>query len=66
MAGGRDSNQSQRMHADWGNNQLTPPMWAAPTAVASLIYLDGPEDGLEGGGTAADEWVCLLLRRPGQ
>lgn len=51
--GGFMSNQSQRMHADWGNNQLAPPTWAAPTAVSALIYLDGPEDGLEGGGTAA-------------
>ena len=53
VEGGQASNQSQRMHADWGNNQLAPPVWAAPTAVAALIYLDGPEDGLEGGGTAA-------------
>jgi hypothetical protein len=53
VEGGHMSNQSQRMHADWGNNQLAPPTWAAPTAVATLIYLDGLEDGLEGGGTAA-------------
>ena len=52
VAGGHMSNQSQRMHADWGNNQLAPPTWTSPTAVAALICLDGPEDGLEGGGTA--------------
>jgi hypothetical protein len=48
-----DSNQAQRMHADWGNNQVLPPAWDSPAAVSALIYLDGPEDGLEGGGTAA-------------
>ena len=41
------------MHADWGNNQALPPAWDSPTAVAALIYLDGPGDGLEGGGTCA-------------
>lgn len=43
-----DSNQAQRMHADWGNNQVMPPEWGRPTAVSALIYLDGPEDGLDG------------------
>ena len=49
---GKMSNQSQRMHADWGNNQIMPPVWSEPSAVAALVYLDGPEDGLEGGGTS--------------
>jgi hypothetical protein len=31
------SNHDQRMHCDWGNNQLLPPEWERPTAVSALV-----------------------------
>ena len=45
------SNKDQRMHCDWGNNQLIPSDWDAPDSVSVIVYLDGPEE-CSGGGTA--------------
>lgn len=44
-------NSDQRMHCDWGNNQLIPSEWDQPSAVSAIVYLDGPEE-CTGGGTA--------------
>lgn len=47
------SNDNQRMHCDFGNNTVLPPLnWYAPMAVTAIVYLDGSPEQCEGGATA--------------
>lgn len=45
------SNDDQRMHCDFGNNTVVPRRWDEPSALAAIVYFDGPEE-CGGGGTA--------------
>jgi hypothetical protein len=46
------SNDNQRIHCDFGNNTVLPPLdFHQPTAMAAIVYFDGPNE-CKGGATA--------------